>query len=82
MTSKQGRPYDYTRDFVGYWRTVQRMDILQSTTEYVDSQSATVVLRLRATLLNGTSSTYYLRLHLIVKTVNSSWLIDTTQMWR
>ncbi len=82
VTSKQGRPYDYTRDFVGYWRTVQRMDILQSTTEYVDSQSATVVLRLRATLLNGTSSTYYLRLHLIVKTVNSSWLIDTTQMWR
>ena len=79
---QQGRPYDYTRDFVGYWRNVQKMEILQSTTEYVDSQSATVVLQLRATMLNRTSDTYYLRLHLIAKTVNNSWLIDSTQMWR
>jgi hypothetical protein len=82
MGDKVGHPYTYTNDYVAYWDTVAKMDILETNTDSMDSQSAVVLLRLRWNMLSGAAPIYNHRFYLVKNPVGNSWLIDVTETWK
>ena len=82
LGNKQGRPYDFAADYVTYWDTVSRMDVLEASTEQVDSQSASLLLKLRWNMLRGEAPVYNHRFYLVKNPSSNSWLIDVTETWK
>ena len=79
--NKAGHPYDFTNDYVAYWNTVARIDVLEASLESLDSRSAAVLLKLRWNMFSGASPVYNHRFYLIKHPYANSWLIDVTETW-
>jgi Tol biopolymer transport system component len=82
MSNKIGHSFDFANDYAAYWNTVDKIEILEASTERVDAQSAIVLLKLRYRMFNGIASVYNHRFHLVKNLDATSWLINSTETWK
>lgn len=81
MSNKVGHTFSYSNDYVSYWDTVAKIDILEVNLESINSQSAVLFFKLRWNMFDGSSLIYNHRFYLVRNSYTNSWLIDFVETW-
>ncbi len=81
MSNKVGHSFSYSNDYVAYWDTVAKIDILEVNLESINSQSAVLFFKLRWNMFDGSSLVYNHRFYLVRNSYTNSWLIDFVETW-